>query len=589
KHPVNVEDAAGWMPIHDAAFNDQYDVVKMLLEHGALVNFVCRDERSTALFEAVHGESFRTATLLVQHGADLWHRNSKGETISQLLSNARLDIAERQKLNELEQLFRAIKERLGDSYERWLHSVPSSVRPRSPSPIHEAQIQIVPDDSPIRRPKRPKSPSPIPVPKRKSAFIELDDLAFTSTQKAPSKVFTSTPERRKSRPPKEPFVIRNESGSQDLVEVTPEKREKAVEKLPILKEVDSNQLPCSINSQLLDIVANQASRLCQTDQVLDLSLRNLKNADLAPVLDRISAQVSLKEVKRVILDRNRFSMTTPQEVNLLQSLNDKCPKLEELSLRFIQLSDSFLTACLKQKLNLFPELNSLDLSYSLGKKSLWMTVRLVVSLWPELAELRMINCRLDEHSESVDLEEVLVKSRLRKLDLSQSWLNLQGKMQLDQVEPLELVMRDTLPSSLKLCLRPRKREEDWSEQLVGQLATCVERNSLKLRELNLSQLDMNFGCSDALMSIFCAAELQALHMEGNQKLLERGNLPWMSLLNSFAGTSLKRLSTDLPKITSREDIGACVEVVSNLAPSLQQIQFFSANHKSELEEQFLNH
>ncbi|VDP94407.1 unnamed protein product [Echinostoma caproni] len=74
-HPVNVTDGAGWLPIHEAAFHDRTEVAVYLLDHGARLDDPgCPLDASTPLFEAIHNGSLATALVLVQRGANLWHR-----------------------------------------------------------------------------------------------------------------------------------------------------------------------------------------------------------------------------------------------------------------------------------------------------------------------------------------------------------------------------------------------------------------------------------------------------------------------------------------------------------------------------------
>lgn len=37
-HPVNPRDYCGWLPLHEACNHDFYDIVEVLLEHGAAIN-----------------------------------------------------------------------------------------------------------------------------------------------------------------------------------------------------------------------------------------------------------------------------------------------------------------------------------------------------------------------------------------------------------------------------------------------------------------------------------------------------------------------------------------------------------------------
>lgn len=73
-HPINVRDGAGWLPIHEAAFHDHADIATYLLDKGASLDDTgCSEDHSTPLFEALHGNALKTAIILVNRGADLWH------------------------------------------------------------------------------------------------------------------------------------------------------------------------------------------------------------------------------------------------------------------------------------------------------------------------------------------------------------------------------------------------------------------------------------------------------------------------------------------------------------------------------------
>ncbi|CAH8824065.1 unnamed protein product [Trichobilharzia szidati] len=123
-HPVNVPDGAGWLPIHEAAFHDRSEIATYLLDRGARLDDPgYPDDYSTPLFEAVHNGSLTTALIFVNRGANLWHKNKQGEYLPNLLDqweptrHASGTFAEqRVKFNEL---LTAIKNRLGDDYDRW--------------------------------------------------------------------------------------------------------------------------------------------------------------------------------------------------------------------------------------------------------------------------------------------------------------------------------------------------------------------------------------------------------------------------------------------------------------------------------------
>uniref|UniRef100_A0A3Q3WFD5 F-box/LRR-repeat protein 15/At3g58940/PEG3-like LRR domain-containing protein n=1 Tax=Mola mola TaxID=94237 RepID=A0A3Q3WFD5_MOLML len=81
-HPVNPRDNCGWTPLHEASNHGHYDIVVVLLDHGANINDaggpLC--EGVTPLHDALSCGNFRVARLLVERGASVTLRNSKGDT-----------------------------------------------------------------------------------------------------------------------------------------------------------------------------------------------------------------------------------------------------------------------------------------------------------------------------------------------------------------------------------------------------------------------------------------------------------------------------------------------------------------------------
>ncbi|XP_034077778.1 tonsoku-like protein isoform X3 [Gymnodraco acuticeps] len=81
-HPVNPRDYCGWTPLHEASNHGHYDIVALLLEHGANVNDpggpLC--EGVTPLHDALACGSLRVGRLLVERGASVTQRNSKGDS-----------------------------------------------------------------------------------------------------------------------------------------------------------------------------------------------------------------------------------------------------------------------------------------------------------------------------------------------------------------------------------------------------------------------------------------------------------------------------------------------------------------------------
>ncbi|KAL5967472.1 Tonsoku-like protein [Taenia solium] len=148
-HPINVRDGAGWLPIHEAAYHDHTDIAIYLLDKGAhLDDTGCQEDLSTPLFEAIHGGGLKTAITLVNRGANLWHVNREGETLFDLLNDWQpkkraFGGLESQKIL-FQQLFDAVKGKLGDSFEEWC-----SYRPPKPAPrtsVRTAGSVIIVDD-----------------------------------------------------------------------------------------------------------------------------------------------------------------------------------------------------------------------------------------------------------------------------------------------------------------------------------------------------------------------------------------------------------------------------------------------------------
>ncbi|XP_029316486.1 tonsoku-like protein [Cottoperca gobio] len=81
-HPVNPRDYCGWTPLHESSNHGHYDIVAVLLEHGANINDpggpLC--EGMTPLHDALACGHLNVARLLVERGASVTQRNSKGNS-----------------------------------------------------------------------------------------------------------------------------------------------------------------------------------------------------------------------------------------------------------------------------------------------------------------------------------------------------------------------------------------------------------------------------------------------------------------------------------------------------------------------------
>ncbi|OON23473.1 leucine Rich repeat-containing domain protein [Opisthorchis viverrini] len=160
-HPVNVTDGAGWLPIHEAAFHDRTEAAIYLLDRGARLDDPgCLEDLSTPLFEAIHNGSLATAIVLVQRGANLWHRNKRGECLPELLDmwepSRRCAGTFNEQRERFDKLLAAIQERLGSDYDRWCN------QPRSCPPMVAASSAST-ESSPetvhmISSPKRRSTP-----------------------------------------------------------------------------------------------------------------------------------------------------------------------------------------------------------------------------------------------------------------------------------------------------------------------------------------------------------------------------------------------------------------------------------------------
>ncbi|XP_045633324.1 tonsoku-like protein isoform X1 [Ursus americanus] len=114
-HPLNPRDYCGWTPLHEACNYGHLDIVRFLLDHGAVVDDPggpgC--EGITPLHDALHCGHFEVAELLIERGASVTLRTMKGhsplETLQQWvkLYAKDLDSETREKAGSVERLLRA--------------------------------------------------------------------------------------------------------------------------------------------------------------------------------------------------------------------------------------------------------------------------------------------------------------------------------------------------------------------------------------------------------------------------------------------------------------------------------------------------
>ncbi|KAJ8302572.1 hypothetical protein KUTeg_018968 [Tegillarca granosa] len=72
-HPVNTRDYCGWTPLHEAANHDFYDIVVILLDHGADINDRGGKDCGgvTPLIDAANCGNLEIMDLLITRGANI--------------------------------------------------------------------------------------------------------------------------------------------------------------------------------------------------------------------------------------------------------------------------------------------------------------------------------------------------------------------------------------------------------------------------------------------------------------------------------------------------------------------------------------
>ncbi len=83
----NGVDWEGWVPLHEAAWNDQFQAIRILVSHGAVINYKHKEIGVTPLMEAASKGNCESIVTLIELGADPHINSTDGLTA--------LDIAKR--------------------------------------------------------------------------------------------------------------------------------------------------------------------------------------------------------------------------------------------------------------------------------------------------------------------------------------------------------------------------------------------------------------------------------------------------------------------------------------------------------------
>jgi len=74
----NLTDYAGWMPLAVASSNNNPEIIKLLLKHGAQIDSQKNPRRNSALINAVWMGAGAAAAELISHGANILLRDAEG-------------------------------------------------------------------------------------------------------------------------------------------------------------------------------------------------------------------------------------------------------------------------------------------------------------------------------------------------------------------------------------------------------------------------------------------------------------------------------------------------------------------------------
>ncbi|XP_018325905.1 tonsoku-like protein isoform X3 [Agrilus planipennis] len=91
KHPINIRDNCGWLPIHEACLHGHLDIVELLVNHGATINdrggTGCGG--TTPIHDAAINGHLEIVEFLLNHGASSIVKDDKGDTPLALLKQWR--------------------------------------------------------------------------------------------------------------------------------------------------------------------------------------------------------------------------------------------------------------------------------------------------------------------------------------------------------------------------------------------------------------------------------------------------------------------------------------------------------------------
>lgn len=88
RYGANVNDRkSGWTCLHEAAFANHPEVVRLLLEHGADTNALVGYSMKTPLMQAAKNGSSKVCQMLLECGADAWNLDINRKTAADMATN----------------------------------------------------------------------------------------------------------------------------------------------------------------------------------------------------------------------------------------------------------------------------------------------------------------------------------------------------------------------------------------------------------------------------------------------------------------------------------------------------------------------